>query len=254
MSKLHPILFSALMVQALLAGRKTQTRRVFKVNKFPITSPNEEIIKLDDSENFHYRSIGGLSGPYTCPYGQSGDILWVRENIKVQQVNKIYTEQWMNHICIDYVASEQTKDMRHWIMIPEKDKPKVLRRRHPDKVFITPGIHMPKVACRLFLKIKAIRVERLQDITPSDAVDEGIEYWNIDKDAFEGGELVADFKNYTWKDKPNDDFYNFPSFGSCIESFKSLWQSINGEDGWDENPWVWVIEFERVEKPENFLA
>lgn len=112
-----------------------------------------------------------------------------------------------------------------------------------------PSIFMPKVAARIWLQITDIKVQRLQDITPGDACDEGIEYWNIDVDAFEGGELQADFKNYTWRDDESYADYHFPTFANCIDSFRTLWQSINGEESWNKNPWVWVISFKQITKP-----
>jgi hypothetical protein len=111
---------------------------------------------------------------------------------------------------------------------------------------------MPKSACRTFLKIKGIKVERLNDISPGDACDEGVEYWNVDWGELEGGELIADYKNYTWKDDERYPDYNFPTFANPVDSFRTLWQSINGHESYNENPWVWCLTFERIEKPENF--
>lgn len=85
-----------------------------------------------------------------------------------------------------------------------------------------PSIHMLRGSARLFLKITDIRVERLQDISDGDAFAEGIQ-------------TVV---NAGQKDD-----------GTARGAFKTLWQSINGEDSWKENPWVWVITFERIEKP-----
>lgn len=98
--------------------------------------------------------------------------------------------------------------------------------------------------------VEEVRVERLQDINPNDAGDEGVEYFNVDWEAFEGGELVADYTNYTWTAKrENDPTYedrHFPTFANPIDSYRSLWQSINGPESWKQNPWVWVIRFKRV--------
>lgn len=94
-----------------------------------------------------------------------------------------------------------------------------------------PSIHMPRWASRITLEITAVRVERLQDISEEDAKAEGV--WKYgDEDCW---------KIYT----------KTTSFGtSCPRrSFESLWQSINGPDSWNANPWVWVIEFKRVEAP-----
>ena len=82
---------------------------------------------------------------------------------------------------------------------------------------------MPKEACRLFLKVTNVRVERLQDITEMDAIFEGCMQYEKDTD---------------WM--------------TALYGFELLWKKINGESSWKSNPWVWVIEFERIEKPENF--
>lgn len=90
---------------------------------------------------------------------------------------------------------------------------------------------MPKDAARIWLRITDVRVERLQDISDKDAMREGIK--SIDHGAH--------WKNYVKNE--------ISSFVCPSHSFESLWQSINGEDSWKANPWVWVIEFERIEKP-----
>ena len=100
----------------------------------------------------------------------------------------------------------------------------------------TPAIHMPKVACRIFLEIISIRVERLEDISHDDSISEGIERMPIE---------------LWWKNYLN---HPLPGVSNPRESFISLWKSINGNDSWESNPWVWVIEFKRIEKPENFLS
>jgi hypothetical protein len=95
---------------------------------------------------------------------------------------------------------------------------------------------MPKDAARIWLRIKDVRVERLQDISEDDALAEGID-------------------NLTWKDMAYpQNFFDYmdpvgPPLCSAFYSFMSLWDKINGEESTDSNPWVWVIEFERIEKP-----
>jgi hypothetical protein len=90
MKKEIPILFSTSMVQSILEGRKTMTRRIFKAKGFSrqwftVTSPDEELIELSENElrdngTINYKSVNSLSGPYFCPFGVVGDILWVRES------------------------------------------------------------------------------------------------------------------------------------------------------------------------------
>jgi hypothetical protein len=87
-----------------------------------------------------------------------------------------------------------------------------------------PSIHMPRVACRLRLEIQSVRVERLHDITEEDAVREGVEWMRTG-----------------WKDYLKDGVWF-----DAKSSFNSLWQSINGAESWNTNPWVWRIEFKKV--------
>ena len=94
---------------------------------------------------------------------------------------------------------------------------------------------MPKEACRIFLKVKSIRVERLQDISEQDAKAEGApqgiyrEGPNVEK-----GEFQMEYNNHA----------------SYKDGFRFIWQTINGRQSWIDNPWVWVIEFERIELTE----
>jgi hypothetical protein len=92
---------------------------------------------------------------------------------------------------------------------------------------------MPRTACRIFLEVVSIRVEQLLSISFEDAEKEGILGLNCCERYFD---YVSE--DYT---KPN-----------ALASFSSLWVSINGEKSWNSNPWVWVIEFKRIDKPENF--
>lgn len=219
--KMKPILFSTEMVKAILEGRKTQTRRTKSLKHLTDHEYKGTIVFQGALHAVFVKD--NIQTLVKAPYSEGG-ILWVRET-------------WMNGPNAHLEGMDKYKYKAS------------VSQQFIDECpgYWKPSIHMPRKACRLFLKVKSIRVERLQDITPSDAVDEGIEYWNIDKDALEGGELAADFKNYIWKDDPKNPFYNFPSFANCIESYKSLWQSINGEQSWNDNPFVWVIEFEKTD-------
>lgn len=214
-----PILFSTAMVQAILAGRKTMTRRVVKpkLAGFDISMRTDGSNKwprnLDEEERF----ISYMK----CPYGQVGDLLWVRETWWKSMPSGQFPELPDNgkyHYKADYNNNGVgSRPAPYW---PPFDKWK-------------PSIHMPKAACRIFLRITNIRVERLQDITEQDAISEGVEQ-------------IADYgttgyKLYTQPDAAFSDI-------DAKWSFESLWQSINGKESWNANPWVWVVEFERVEK------
>ncbi len=104
-----------------------------------------------------------------------------------------------------------------------------------------PSIFMPKEAARIFLKVTNVRVERLQDISENDAIDEGIDFFNH---GYGGSPVGIWYRNYKYGTNNCSPKY----------SFQTLWDSINAKKHpWESNPWVWVYEFERIEKPENFL-
>lgn len=250
--KFIPILMSTMMVQALIALRKTMTRRtkgLEEVNENPDKwrfIGFEEDFKGNMCATFENVSFSAEKYRLPCPYGQRGDVLWVRETWGFHSGPGIYggnytapskrpgREGWK-----ESVTHKAGQEYNAWGMYGE---PKW-----------KPNIHMPKTACRIFLQVESIRVERLNDIDPYDALEEGIEYWNVDREALKGGELVADFKNYMWTDDEQYEDYFFPTYADCILSFKSLWQSINGPESWDANLWVWVVSFKQINKPSNFL-
>lgn len=106
-----------------------------------------------------------------------------------------------------------------------------------------PSIHMPKPACRIFLQIQDIQVQRLQDITEQDARNEGaliVKYEEIENTTYGYSHIYQNEieARSTW-------IY-------AKDSFKEIINKINGPTSWDANPWVWVIKFKRIPKPENF--
>lgn len=213
---MKPILFSTLMVKAILEGRKTQTRRVVKM-------PPRKFLFEDGQWK-------GESGRiYKSPYGEVGDVLWVRET-------------W----------TDPTPDQSGYPILYKADFPMTYHGTEADPTqTITlqakdykwkPSLFMPRDACRLFLKIKNIRVERLQDISEDDACDEGIEI--LDSPNCDAGDYNSYPRNYMISEKDADGFPYFKD-GEYIKSFQSLWESINGEKSWEDNPFVWVIEFEK---------
>lgn len=235
--KQKPILFSTPMVKAILEGRKTMTRRIVKPqiidcsNKhkgYTTASWKEEPISLKCKANSNewYCSLCGNGigsngkSMYKCKY-QIGDILWVRETFgynhavefgKSPFVYKADTNSQTSLTKEKYYANGELKQVEsYW---------------HPS-------IHMPKEAARIWLEVTNVRVERLQDISDKDAVAEGIEA----NSRF--GEKVCMWKNYL----------EYDGFPYPIHSFQSLWESINGKQSWEANPWVSVIEFKRIEKP-----
>jgi hypothetical protein len=201
------------MVQAILAGRKTQTRRtrgLNKVNEQPSLWKFEDtaIAPYTEDPLFYFKCDEYEKHVLiNSPFGKAGDVLWVRESFLI---NPIGQTPFL------YKASSTISKFLKW----------------------KPSIHMPKEAARIFLKIKDIRVERLFDISESDAIAEGIDAVDIR----DGSILYKDYRKY----RPN--ILRDPN-----KSFLSLWESINGVDSLNDNHWVWVIKFERIEKPENFV-
>lgn len=205
-----PILFTPAMVRAIMEGRKTQTRRI--VNKLVAPTRKErgypKILEFGRSTtkgyDYHFRDArtycwNDVREDWVlerCPYGTSGGILWVREAF--QKVVPDHFQCCPYGYKADY-TDEEAKTMRGW----------------------TPGIHMPRDVCRLELDLKNVRLEPLQDISPEDALAEGIEM----------------------RGSSNDAPFN------AIADFRKLWNKINEKRGfgWDANPWNWVLEFDPAE-------
>ena len=208
---IKPILFNTEMVRAILDGRKTCTRRVIEL---PENMDGVPVGKSGDSSNpLGFMYPGGIKRP---PY-QPGDILYVRETWCALPVNE--AGHMRGHSIYYYRADG---DLR-----PEGWRGKW-----------RPSIHMPKEAARIWLKVTDVRVERLQEIDEDGAVKEGIP-WS------ECRNCKAPFGCDACAGEGYDE----------IDAFAELWDStIKKIDldfyGWNANPWVWVIEFERCEKPE----
>ena len=196
----HPILFSGPMVRAILKGRKTQTRRVIQP-------------KPDHFHTFQpgiwLPQIGDKE--IKCSYGEPGDRLWVREAWLQDGGIYLYRADFGLGVLADSWNG-------YW----------------------KPSIHMPKEAARIWLKAMNVRVERLQDITPKDAENEGV------------GNLFYEDIGYSEKNYGTE---VDKEYGIAREQFVWLWESTIKKSeldryGWKANPWVWVIEFERCDKPE----
>lgn len=198
---MKPILFNTEMVQAIMDGRKTVTRRVVKpqpdkfhkhFNGFVTDSTEKSNIGC---AMFSVFEDGGASCNFRKPPYQSGDILYVRET-------------WAQYDRYYYRATE-----------PDAAEP--IESGDVKWFKWHPSIHMPKEAARIFLRVTNVRMERLQDITTND----------IDREGTPFGLTLAPY-----------------------DGFSRLWDStIKPADlatcGWDPNPWVWVIEFERIARP-----
>lgn len=194
---MKPILFNIQMVQAILDGRKTTTRRIIKVN--------------NNLEFMGFKEGKALLGKGCCihetikaPY-MPGDILYVRET-------------WgISNPLGDFARNNRTAEYVYKAGYSKGERIPMAREQEKNLGVWKPSIHMPKDAARIFLKVTSARVERLQDITEDGIRAEGItEEW-----------------------PPH-----------AMDKFQELWDSTTKEYKWRLNPWVWVIEFERIEKSE----
>lgn len=257
--KERPILFSGPMVNAILEGRKTQTRRVVKPHRDGVITgaaakPGTAIEAWGGGQR-HNASRMAVVG---CPYGVPGDRLWVRE--KWRDCN------YGGAPGLIYAADGDIRDLMLESEYLCEDRSMNYDHPHIAKyqwdVWYTdvgcgefghgwkPSIHMPRWASRITLEIKSVRVERLQDISEDDAKAEGIECV--------GGPTSCE----PWKDYGKTGSLG-RRWSSPVSSFRSLWDSINGKPhiqrddegreigrtdlSWNANPWVWVVEFERAD-------
>lgn len=213
--RIRPILFNTDMVRAILDGRKTATRRALK---YPFeVHPNGFITK----PRGHDRLC-----PYEPPY-QQGDILYIRETWSIKRSSKCVgnkTEKCPYESCENAPGPCLYDEYIY----------KATDNLESSDITWHPSIHMPKEAARIWLKVLDVRVERLQNITEEQAKSEGA----IDNRGFI---------------QSSENEYNV--IHSAREHFMSIWDSTisKGQQdlySWEVNPWVWVIEFERCEKPE----
>lgn len=219
--KERPILFNSEMVRAILEGRKTMIRHVVK--NAPTTKINHRLITCENGWNWQVDEEGiqstlhrDFNSLIQCPYGKVGDRLWGRESFyvwgywKTRYNLKKRRDEW-NFVDLTIKCGEKY----HFA----DNTPKIVLSRKDSRVgwWKRPSIHMPRWASRINLEITAIRIERLNEITRGDSMLEGCPFQNIAKET------------------------------DPLQWFRDLWQSINGEESWNTNPWVWVVEFRRVD-------
>jgi hypothetical protein len=218
------------MVRAILAGQKTQTRRIMKPQPTPVDDEPgkhwwpadafQSMVRVEDE--LQSPKWTGIAGD-CCPHGKPGDRLWVRETWGV--VSNAWDDD--GNIC-EWNPDRDNKEIHELPFGQGYYSGHVIYAADGEFQWAGdddgggeprsawhPSIHMPRAASRITLEITGVRVERLRDITESDAEAEGCTA------ALDDGPTYYD-------------------------DFASLWRSINGTDSWDANPWVWVIEFKRV--------
>ncbi|MCW9321888.1 hypothetical protein LAV69_00995 [Klebsiella quasipneumoniae subsp. quasipneumoniae] len=214
------MIFNGEMTRAILDGRKTQTRRIMKPQPEPCprgghwwpSNVFKTMLHVEEEMQNSEGGWGGLAGD-ACPFGDLGDRIWVRETWAEAGASapdlKLYRANYPEHVPSIYENVPLAEEIR-W----------------------TPSIHMPRWASRILLEITDVRVERLNAISEEDAEAEGIDMEAL-YDSQDCYDCIAD--------------HNMTGRPTVTGAFKYLWESIYGEEGWKSNPWVWVIEFKRVE-------
>jgi hypothetical protein len=219
----RPILFSAPMVRALLAGAKSQTRRALRVQpdshhweslpgyelkRSKIVTINERCaVKFSHSIPQNPQWDTALDW-LLCPYGQPGDRLWVREShLNWWKLNAEGTAREFSHVAAFRADGYELQEGEKWI----------------------PSIHMLRAASRITLEITDVRVERLQAISDADAAAEGCPCYVCGR---------------TMDGTSEDDCHCFHRKATASD-YRDLWESINGAGSWEANPWVWAVSFER---------
>lgn len=210
------IIFNGEMVRAILDGSKTQTRRVVKLqpesNQHGICIVTESGIKSEEGKFFwsEFNATGHKSRSplFSCPFGKVGDRLWIRET-------------WSMSECFDDCKPSELSPILDINYLEDGFKGDGKAR---------PSSQMPRWASRITLEITDIRVERLRAISESDAVKEGVP---------PAGDLLPNYPD-TYLTPKGD-------FATAKVAFQRLWELIYGQDSWQSNPFVWVVEFKRVE-------
>jgi hypothetical protein len=212
----NPIIFSGWSIRRILAGEKSQTRRIMKPQPKEVDPPTRQTWTLE-RKWLRWKKLKQTSGALTerCPYGQPGDVLYVREAFRFDKAFDEYSPA-------DLVRSEEH---------PTLGRGDVQYEATPDEGPLSeetvgrkrPSIHMPRELCRLQLRVEDVRVERLQEIGEDDAMAEGVESVTRRSTSVHGGTIT-----------------------SASVAFKELWKEIHGDDAWEENPYVWVVEFSKI--------
>lgn len=204
--KERPILFNGEMVRAILAGTKIQTRRIAKLN----ASGRAQL----KGKNWHVEDpdVGNA-----CPLGQVGDRLWVRET-------------WASPHACDHLPPRLMQNDTRFHYAATENRGGLLWR---------PSIHMPRCASRITLEVTSVHIERLQEISRSDAIAEGTE-WNRcpTHQTIESMEAQHIARKIGMQAHCESDI-------DYVGGYRQLWNSIY--KNWDENPYVWVIEFKKVD-------
>lgn len=238
-----PILFSGPMVRAILEGRKQQTRRVIKPQP-----------RIDEMGNFCWngwnfgQGTGGrphvqaIASPIPssktkrvhCPYGAPGDRLWVKETHALEYCVDGNEPPYSDGRPVRRATDDPRWTQAHYRATdPAPDlccerENCAQCRDHDMGPHWRPSIHMPRWASRITLEVTGVRVEQLQAISEADAKSEGCAP--------------------SWLDAEDNETVHAHSQPTYRQGFARLWRDINGAGSWDANPYVWVVEFRRIQR------
>lgn len=227
----HPIIFNDWSIRRILASEKTQTRRIVKPQPDlkGVTDTDLKLRQDPVSKEWVVAPIGDLVPSMEAahgwvnenfpkyPYGQPGDVLWVREAFRLPVVNDNVSPRDYIDVGCDvwrYEADGEVHDPGDWCDLSGFDG--WGRKR--------PSIHMPRELCRLRLRVEDVRVERVQEISGYDAIAEGVQPPRPEVE--NGARTVHDVAR---------------------DLFREKWNEIHGDGAWERNDWVWVVEFDRIE-------
>lgn len=240
--KEYPILFSTEMVKAILEGRKMQTRRIIKpqppTTECKFIGANVEVSTgkigycWSDGTSGNMQGFWpGLDKDLYCPYGQPGDRLWVRE-------------KWRFEEAFDFDGDDFPAAYWFYASTPELVKCYDGEEYSRDDWKWRPSIHMPKTDARIWLEIEEVKVERVQDISEEDILNEGIQIPVSERNT---PLFVLGTANSAFSFLPAGclaDGATPPTKKQILFAYwAELWCKINGRESWDSNPWVWVIKF-----------
>lgn len=222
--KEHPILFSTEMVKAILDGRKTMTRRAIRYSHlwaYGAFSHDDNRGYAELSAMPTFDPMYSISKP--CPYGQPGDLLWVRETFCLWDAT---TDDYEGDLHRGKLPVPNEHNIHFW---KKRVQYRASTECDDESYQWRPSIHMPRWASRTTLQVTGVRVERVQDISANGAVNEG---WHDE---------------CGWERFANGQWFRGDTPVAVID-FAYLWDSINAKRGysWDSNPWVWVVEFKRA--------
>jgi hypothetical protein len=217
----HPIIFNEWSVRRILAGEKTQTRRICDYPLIANIGPDGEWWPVENPDDVD--TPFGDEEPVDCPYGQPGDVLWVRGAFRIPEAQDGVRRPK------EYAREDRPMAYPHCYYEADGSWDNSLDASsiEPGGGRKRPAIHMPREFCRLRLRVEDVRVERVQYISGADAQAEGITGDDVDK----------------------HDSRHFGPGEIYRLAFRDLWEDIHGDGAWERNDWVWVVEFSRTDQP-----